>query len=134
MATSISFHPSIPVFSPSFLYRPYIPSFKSKDLLVTLNFSTELEHALKIVTARSVKQRSVHTEYKSASKTVHCNVSLTKGFDGVRWLNQILLSQTFLKTVVSWRTARERFSIIMYGDTPTRCSMKVRHVIMSHLL
>ena len=33
MATSI--HPSIPVLSPSFLYHPYIPSFKSKDFSFT---------------------------------------------------------------------------------------------------
>ena len=37
MATSISFHPSIPVLSPSFLYHPYIPSFKSKDFSFTCN-------------------------------------------------------------------------------------------------
>ena len=33
MATS--FHPSIPVLSPSFLYHPYIPTFKSKDFSFT---------------------------------------------------------------------------------------------------
>ena len=33
MATSI--RPSIPVLSPSFLYHPYIPSFKSKDFSFT---------------------------------------------------------------------------------------------------
>ena len=46
-----------------------------------LNFSTELEHALKIVTAGSAKRRSVRTEYKSASKTLHCKTSWTQGFD-----------------------------------------------------
>ena len=34
--------------------------------LKQLNFSTELEHALKIVTAGSAKRRSVRREYKSA--------------------------------------------------------------------
>ena len=38
MATS--FHPSIPVLSPSFLYHPYIPSFKSKDFSFTCILST----------------------------------------------------------------------------------------------
>ena len=33
MATS--FHSSIPVLSPYFLYHPYIPSFKSKDFSFT---------------------------------------------------------------------------------------------------
>ena len=36
MATSI--HPSIPVLSPSFLYHPHIPSFKSIHLLVSFLF------------------------------------------------------------------------------------------------
>ena len=35
MATSISFHPSIPALSPSFLYHSYIPSIKSKDFSFT---------------------------------------------------------------------------------------------------
>ena len=39
MATSISFHPSIPVLSPSFLYHPYIPSFKSKDFSKDFSFT-----------------------------------------------------------------------------------------------
>ena len=30
-------HPFIPVLSPSFLYHPYIPSFKSKDFSFTCN-------------------------------------------------------------------------------------------------
>ena len=71
-------------------------SLVSTVQLKHLNFSTELEHALKIVTARSAKRRSVRTEYKSASKTFHCKTSWTQGFDGVRCLNRILISQTFL--------------------------------------
>ena len=71
-------------------------SLVSTVQLKHLNFSTELEHALKIVTAGSAKRRSVRTEYKSASKTLHCKTSWTQGFDGVRCLNRILISQTFL--------------------------------------
>ena len=33
-------HPFIPVLSPSFLYHPYIPSFKSKDFSFTCILST----------------------------------------------------------------------------------------------
>ena len=43
-------------------------SLVSTVQLKHLNFSTELEHALKIVTAGSAKRRSLRTEYKSASK------------------------------------------------------------------
>ena len=73
-------------------------SLVSTVQLKHLNFSSELEHALKIVTAGSAKRRSVRTEYKSASKTLHCKTSWTQGFDGVRCLNRILtcISQTFL--------------------------------------
>ena len=71
-------------------------SLVSTVQLKHLNFSTELEHALKIVTAGSAKRRSVRMEYKSASKTLHCKTSWTQGFDGVRCLNRILISQTFL--------------------------------------
>ena len=46
-----------------------LQSLVSTVQLKHLNFSTELEHALKIVTAGSAKRRSVRTEYKSASKT-----------------------------------------------------------------
>ena len=60
-------------------------SLVSTAQLKHLNFSTELEHALKIVTSGSAKRRSVRTEYKSASKTLHCKTSWTQGFDGVRW-------------------------------------------------
>ena len=64
--------------------------------IVTAGSATELEHALKIGTAGSAKRRSVRTEYKSASKTLHCKTSWTQGFDRVRCLNRILISQTFL--------------------------------------
>ena len=76
--------------------RVYRGSLVSTVQLKHLNFSTELEHALKIVTAGSAKRSSVRTEYKSASKTLHCKTSWTQGFDGVRCLNRILISQTFL--------------------------------------
>ena len=46
-------------------------SLVSTVLLKHLNFSTELEQALKIVTAGSAKRSSVRTEYKSASKALH---------------------------------------------------------------
>ena len=56
-------------------------SLVSTVQLKHLNFSTELEHALKIVTAGSAKRRSVRTEYKSASNTFQCKTSWTQGFD-----------------------------------------------------
>ena len=65
-------------------------SLVSTVQLKHLNFSTELEHALTIVTAWSAKRRSVRTEYKSASKTLHCKTSWTQGFDGVRCLTEYL--------------------------------------------
>ena len=104
-----------------------------------LNFSTELEHALKIVTAGSAKRSSVRTEYKRSSKTLYCKTFWTQGFDGVRCLNRILISQTFLSPDKNSRSLLGvlpgvRFSIIMYGETPTHFSLKLRHVIMSHLL
>ena len=55
-------------------------SLVSTVQLKHLNFSTELEHAL-IVTAGSAKRRSVHTEYKSASKTLHPGPRGSMGFD-----------------------------------------------------
>ena len=58
-------------------------SLVSTVQLKHLNFSTELEHALKIVTAGSAKRRSVRTEYKSASKTLHCKTYILD--PGVRW-------------------------------------------------
>ena len=116
-------------------------SLVSTVQLKHLNFSTELEHALKIVTAGSAKRRSVRTEYKSASKTLHCKTSWTQGFDGVRCLNRILISQTFLSPDENGFSRSllgvlpgDGFSIIMYGETPTHFSLKLRHVTMSHLL
>ena len=102
-----------------------------------LNFSTELEHALKIVIGESAKRRSVRTEYKSASKTLHCKTSWTQGFDGVRCLNRILISQTFLSPDKNG-FSRSLLGVlpvdVMYGETPTHFSLKLRHVTMSHLL
>ena len=50
MATSI--RPSIPVLSPSFLYHPYIPSFKSKDFSFTcIIFSQGLTQDIVLVTS-----------------------------------------------------------------------------------
>ena len=45
-------HPFIPVLSPSFLYHPYIPSFKSKDFSFTCIYIlyTENKHCLSMVT------------------------------------------------------------------------------------
>ena len=56
-------------------------SLVSTVQLKHLNFSTELEHALKIVTAGSAKRRYVRTEYKSASKTLHCEPRGSMWFD-----------------------------------------------------
>ena len=96
-------------------------SLVSTVQLKHLSFSTEPEHALKIVTAGSAKRRSVRMEYKSASKTLHCKTYWTQGFDGVRCLNRILISQTFLspdkkwlQLFAPWRTARGRFSMVKH--------------------
>ena len=39
-------HPFIPVLSPSFLYHPYIPSFKSKDFSFTCLLSFLAAHCI----------------------------------------------------------------------------------------
>ena len=60
-------------------------SLVSTVQLKHLNFSTELEHALKIVTAGSAKRRSVRTEYKRVlqrlSTVRHLGPRGSMGFD-----------------------------------------------------